>query len=159
MNEQCIYLCGPYKDYSGRAEYDSEFALFHGEVMGTRDVVTFQGRNLAELRKAFCASVDDYLKLCEIRGERPEKPFSGKFVARINPALHKKVSMMAQASGKSLNQFLCECLEAVTEAESPSEYVPISSVKRRTGNKGTETSRRTGKKGDSSKRTSSGKPA
>ena len=42
--EQCIYVCGAYKGYCGKAEYDVEDDTFHGEVIGVRDVVTFQGR-------------------------------------------------------------------------------------------------------------------
>ena len=33
-----------YKGYVGRVEYDDEAAIFHGEVINTRDVITFQGR-------------------------------------------------------------------------------------------------------------------
>ena len=32
-----------HKGYAGRAEFDEEAGLFHGEVAGLRDVVTFQG--------------------------------------------------------------------------------------------------------------------
>ncbi|HEY2414734.1 MAG TPA: type II toxin-antitoxin system HicB family antitoxin [Pirellulaceae bacterium] len=112
MKEECFYFCGPYKDYCGRAEYDDEAEIFHGEVAGTRDVVTFQGRTPAELRRAFRESVDDYLEFCAELGKTPDKPFSGKFVTRLEPVLHKKISMMADAAGKSLNQFVCDCLYA-----------------------------------------------
>ncbi|MEX2174965.1 MAG: type II toxin-antitoxin system HicB family antitoxin, partial [Pirellulaceae bacterium] len=72
-----------------------------------------------QLRQAFQGSVDDYLAFCATSGDSPEKPFSGRFVARIKPALHKKVSMMAQASGKSLNQFVCDCLEVMSTSAAP----------------------------------------
>ena len=39
-------LCGPYKDYCGRASYDSAAGIFHGRVSGTRDVVTFEGHTI-----------------------------------------------------------------------------------------------------------------
>jgi predicted HicB family RNase H-like nuclease len=115
MNEQCNYSCGPYHGYSGHAEYDSEADLFHGEVVGTRDVVTFQGRTLAQLRKAFQESVDDYLAFCKERGESPERPFSGKFVARITPDVHRALSLAADREGVSLNQLVNQYLsEAVS---------------------------------------------
>jgi predicted HicB family RNase H-like nuclease len=50
-----------YKGYRGQAVYDDEQGIYHGEVLGLRDVVTFQGKSAAELRKAFRDSVDDYL--------------------------------------------------------------------------------------------------
>jgi predicted HicB family RNase H-like nuclease len=119
IKEQCVYVCGPYKGYRGRAEYDDDAKIFHGDVIGTRDVITFQGATLDELRGAFTASVDDYLAFCHETGSSAEKPFSGQFVARMSPELHRRVSMMAQASGKSLNQFLCDCLEAMTSSCAP----------------------------------------
>lgn len=30
-----------YKDYSGDVEYDDEAKIFHGEVLDTKDVITF----------------------------------------------------------------------------------------------------------------------
>ena len=74
-----------YKGYLGKVEYDDEASLFHGEVINTRDVVTFQGKSVAELKKAFRDSVDDYLAFCAERGEEPDKPCSGQFVTRMSP--------------------------------------------------------------------------
>ena len=60
-----------YKGYVGRVEFDDEAGIFHGEVVNIRDVVTFQGKSLDELNRAFRESVDDYLAFCERRGEAP----------------------------------------------------------------------------------------
>jgi predicted HicB family RNase H-like nuclease len=60
-----------YKSYVGKVEFDDDAGIFHGEVVGTRDVVTFQGESVAELRTAFQASIDDYLAFCSERGEEP----------------------------------------------------------------------------------------
>ena len=68
-----------------------------------RDVVTFQGETVEDLRKAFRESIDDYLEFCAARGEEPEKPYSGKFVVRVEPELHKTISIQAKKNGKSLN--------------------------------------------------------
>ena len=53
-----------YKGYQARVEMDEEAGLFHGEVINTRDVITFQGRTVRQLKKAFADSVDDYLEFC-----------------------------------------------------------------------------------------------
>jgi predicted HicB family RNase H-like nuclease len=42
-----------YKGYPARIEFDDEANLFHGEVINIWDVITFQGRSVAELRQAF----------------------------------------------------------------------------------------------------------
>jgi len=64
MKDECVYFCGPYKGYCGKAEYDHDAEIFHGEVIGTRDVVTFQGKSPSGLQIAFRESVDDYLEFC-----------------------------------------------------------------------------------------------
>jgi predicted HicB family RNase H-like nuclease len=61
----------------GKVEFDDEADILHGEVIGLRDVITFQGRTVDEVKGAFRESVDDYLAFCAKRGEEPEKPFSG----------------------------------------------------------------------------------
>ena len=78
-----------YKGYVARVEYDDEARLFHGQVMNLRDVITFQGRSVAQLRKALRDSVDDYLAFCAQRGEAPERPFSGKVLLRLSPKVHR----------------------------------------------------------------------
>jgi len=100
-----------YKGYIGKVEFDDEANIFHGEVLNLRDVVTFQGTTVRELRKAFRDSVDDYLALCAERGESPEKPYSGKFMVRIEPELHKALAIHAKREHKSLNAWVHDALE------------------------------------------------
>lgn len=119
IDEQCIYTCGPYRGYSGRAVFDGAAKLFHGEVLGTRDVITFQGRTVDATRQAFVDSVDDYLALCRERGEEPEKAFSGRFVVRIAPDLHRRLSNLAELQSKSLNALLAAEIEKLVEAPRP----------------------------------------
>lgn len=128
IEERCEYFCGPYKGFCGKAEYDSDADFFHGDVLGTRDVITFQAETPKKLHRAFRESVDDYLAFCKERGERPEKPFSGKFVTRIDPALHRKISQMAERSGKSLNQFICDCLGTIASGSPAAQATTILSA-------------------------------
>ena len=53
-----------YKGYVGKVEFDDDAEIFHGEVLDTRDVITFQGKSVGELRQAFRDSIDDYLAFC-----------------------------------------------------------------------------------------------
>ena len=99
-----------YKGYTGQVEYDDEALIFHGEVLDTRDVITFQGSNVEEIEKAFRDSIDDYLEFCKTRKEEPDKPFSGKFVLRLPPELHHKLYIKASRSGKSLNKWVVDKL-------------------------------------------------
>ena len=100
-----------YKGYTGHVEFDDETDIFHGEVLDTRDVITFQGETVEELKRAFRDSIDDYLEFCSERNEKPDKPFSGKFVVRLSTDLHHRVYVKAMEQGKSLNQLVVESLE------------------------------------------------
>ncbi len=95
-----------YKGYFAKVEYDDDAGIFHGEVINLRDVITFEGETVNGLKEAFKASVDDYLAFCAERGEAPEKPYSGKFVVRLEPELHKNISIQARKNGKSLNVWI-----------------------------------------------------
>src|SRR5580692_2870874 len=101
-----------YKGYIGKVEFDDVAGIFHGEVVNTRDVITFQGHSVAQLKKAFRDSVRDYLAFCAGRGEEPDKPFSGNFVTRIPPELHRQVNAAASLSGKSLNAWVTDQLQS-----------------------------------------------
>lgn len=100
-----------YKGYIGQVVYDDEARLFHGEVIGLKDIITFQGTNVDELEKAFKDSVDDYLAWCEERCEKPEKTFSGNLRLRLPSSLHAKLSREAQRRKLSLNSVIIEKLE------------------------------------------------
>jgi predicted HicB family RNase H-like nuclease len=119
-----------YKGYVGRVEFDDEIGAFHGEVVNTRDVITFQGTTVVELRKAFRESIDDYLAFCRERGEQPERPYSGRFVTRVSPDLHRKISIAASFAGKSLNAWVAEQLERDVETLN-SEHKPEGKARNR----------------------------
>ncbi len=100
-----------YKGYFGHVVFDEEAEIFHGEVINTRDVITFQGTSVSSLKKAFKDSIEDYLEFCEERGEEPERPFSGKFNVRLDPELHREAYAAAKSAGKSLNTWVAEAIE------------------------------------------------
>ena len=100
-----------YKGYSGYVTYDDEAKIFHGEVLDTKDVITFQGRSVDETEIALRESTDDYLRFCEERREKPDKPFSGKFVIRMSPDLHHQIFIKAAKEGKSINKWVIDKLQ------------------------------------------------
>jgi len=95
-----------YKNFIGTVEYDDEAEIFHGEVINTHDVITFQGTTVDEIKQAFHDSVDDYLVFYKERGEEPDKPFSGTFNVRIKPDLYRLAAISAKRSGLSLNKWV-----------------------------------------------------
>lgn len=97
--------------YVATVELDEGASFFHGEVINTRDVLTFQGSTLDELRSAFSDTIEDYVAWCAERGKTPERPYSGNFTLRLSPELHRRVATVAARSGKSVNAFVAEALE------------------------------------------------
>ena len=100
-----------YKRYVAKIEFDPASRLLYGEVINLRDVITFYGSCVEELEQAMKDSVEDYLEFCEERGEKPEKPFSGKFLIRIDPELHRKLYTVAKEEDISLNQLVANVLQ------------------------------------------------
>ena len=97
-----------YKGYVGKVEFDDAAGIFHGEVINMRDVITFQGTTVDEIRGAFQESVEDYLDFCKQLGQAPEKPFTGKLMLRLTPDLHRKAFIAATQAGKSLNAWIAD---------------------------------------------------
>jgi predicted HicB family RNase H-like nuclease len=95
-----------YKGYIGHVTYDDDAKIFHGKVIGLKDVITFQGTTVDELAKALRDSVDDYLVWCKERGEKPEKTFSGKLNLRMSPELHAQLVVEATQKDMSLNDLI-----------------------------------------------------
>lgn len=102
--------------YEARVAFDDEASVFFGEVMHLRDVITFQGTSVDELRTAFVDSVEDYLDFCREKGEEPEKPYSGKFLLRVEPEEHRQFASAADRAGLSLNTWARQALTMAANA-------------------------------------------
>lgn len=100
-----------YKGYAARIGYSDEDELLIGRVVGIRDIITFHGNSVDEIRAAFQEAIDFYLETCAERGEKPNKPYSGKLLVRMPIETHEAVATMADVSGKSINQWIVETLE------------------------------------------------
>lgn len=104
-----------YKGYTARIEFDERDNIFVGRVLGLRTMISFHGEAVGQLRAAFVAAVDEFLRDCKEQGMRPEKPASGKLMLRVPPEVHGAALIAAQAAGKSLNQWATEVLEEATQ--------------------------------------------
>lgn len=51
-----------YKNYTARVEFDGRDNIFVGRVLGLESIVSFHGKSVTELRQAFEAAIDDYMK-------------------------------------------------------------------------------------------------
>ena len=107
-----------YKGYNGKVEYDDEAGVFYGEVIGLRDVVTFKGASVKELKKSFKESIDDYLAFCKRMDKTPDVPASGRLILRVPPEIHSRAAVIAKSEGKSLNSWVVETVKEKLSATS-----------------------------------------
>lgn len=105
-----------YKEFAARVEYSEEDGCFVGHIAGIRDVIGFHGESVVELRVAFEEAVDDYLETCKKTGQQPNRPYSGQFRLRLDPALHARAAMAAESRGKSLNAWVSDVIEKSIDA-------------------------------------------
>jgi predicted HicB family RNase H-like nuclease len=95
-----------YRDYTGSIEFSEEDEIFHGKVIGIRDIISYEGDSAKAIIEDFHNAIDEYLEFCEKSGKLPEKSFKGSFNVRIQPELHRQATLAASARGLSLNAFV-----------------------------------------------------
>lgn len=99
-----------YKGYLGRVEFDDEAELFHGEVINTRDVITFQGTTPEEIKREFQISIDVYLEFCAEQGKAPDNPNAGHLVLDIDPELQTAIIQAAKRENQNLDAWIVDTL-------------------------------------------------
>ena len=81
-----------FKGYLGIiTDIDFKIGTIHGEVLLTKDVVTFEADSIKDLVKEFKSSVQDYLDFCREDGVAPEKPLKGEILIRCGKATQREV--------------------------------------------------------------------
>jgi predicted HicB family RNase H-like nuclease len=101
-----------YKRYIAQLDFDLEDGIIIGKVTNTKDIISFHASNLPDIKQAFKDIIDTYLKACEEEGIKPSKSYSGKFNLRINPDLHRELSIEAAQEGVSLNDLTEQLLKS-----------------------------------------------
>ena len=76
------------------------------------------GNDEAKVYAELCAAVEEMVGLIHADGhEMPhpfgKKQFSGKFVLRVEPAIHRRLAAKALAAGESLNSY---CVKTLVKA-------------------------------------------
>ena len=76
------------------------------------------GNDEAKVYAELCQAVEEMIELIYTDGHalpelRAAKKFSGKFVLRVEPALHRRLAAKALAAGESLNSY---CVKTLAKA-------------------------------------------
>lgn len=106
-----------YRGYTGSVEYEPEGAYFFGHVVGITDIISFEGTSMEELETDFRNGVDSYLRGCARNGMEPQKPYSGKFVLRLSPDVHREASIAARRAYSSMNHWILGAIQMRLAAE------------------------------------------
>jgi predicted HicB family RNase H-like nuclease len=103
-----------YKGYKALIQFSAEDNEFFGTVSDIdRHIINFGGKSVAELKKHFKESVDEYLEVCKERGIEPKKPYNGRISYRTTPQTHAKLAQATLLAGKkSINAFIDEIMIA-----------------------------------------------
>ncbi|HCC87116.1 MAG TPA: toxin-antitoxin system HicB family antitoxin [Prevotella sp.] len=100
-----------YKGYAGSVDYSEEDNCLYGKVLGmSKDNITYEGKDVDELRKDFEGAVDDYLASCKASGVKPHKAYSGNLNVRLSPEIHSRIAMLAQQAGTTINGYIRQTL-------------------------------------------------
>jgi predicted HicB family RNase H-like nuclease len=100
-----------YKGYSGTVEYSEEESCLFGKVIGmNKNLITYEGKTVEELKTDFEAGIDLYLESCKKRGLKPQKPYSGSLNIRIPSEIHSQLALQAQMTGRSINAIIKDLL-------------------------------------------------
>ena len=100
-----------YKDFLCSVHSSHEDNTFYGKLEGINDFITFEGKSVDEIQRAFHEAVDDNLELCELTGKEGLKSYKGNFNIRISPELHKRAVRKSRMLGISLNKFIQNSIE------------------------------------------------
>lgn len=101
--------------YVATVSLDLENQVLHGSVVNTRDILTFEAENLADLKAAFAATIADYKAWCAEEGVTPERPYSGNVTLRLPVETHRLAAVQATATGVSLNAWLVSTVECALD--------------------------------------------
>jgi predicted HicB family RNase H-like nuclease len=117
-----------YKGYTALLEVDVPSGTIVGHVIGIRDEIVFQGKTTDEAVEGFHQAVDFYLSRLAAVGQKPERPFSGRFNVRIDPDMHRALVLDAEARLMCLNDIVKQAFAAYlaqagtpVQAECPAE--------------------------------------
>lgn len=97
--------------YDAVIQYDPDIKMFRGEFVGLNGGADFYAKSVEGLLKEGRASLKVFLAMCAEKGIESRKSFSGKFVVRVPPKLHERITQVANASGVSINQWVAQALE------------------------------------------------
>jgi predicted HicB family RNase H-like nuclease len=100
-----------YKNFIGSVNFSEDDDVFFGKIEGINALVTFEGQTVVKLKKAFIEAISDYIELCNTKGIKAQKTYTGVLNVRLTPEMHRKAAIIATKSGTTLNGFIKKAVE------------------------------------------------
>jgi predicted HicB family RNase H-like nuclease len=104
-----------FEGFIGSVHFSEKDDCFFGKIEGIDDLITFEGQDVKELKRAFRGATKDYIELCKSTGKPLRKSYKGSFNVRITPELHKKAAQKSLMLGISLNKLVQKAIEKEVE--------------------------------------------
>ncbi len=96
-----------YKGYWAEIRYSDEDECFFGIIEGLKeDSISFEGKNVEELKKDFQDAIEDYLQLCKELNKEPEQQCKGSLNVRLGVELHNEAKIKAMEENISINELI-----------------------------------------------------
>jgi len=95
-----ITYCG----WTGTVEFSEEDGVLHGKLLGTKDLISYEGETVADLVRDFHESVDEYLDFC-MRNNKPLQPRDEADIT-VKLEIYRQIVENAQQSGLPFEDFL-----------------------------------------------------
>lgn len=99
--------------------YDPEIGMFRGEFVELNGGADFYSDTVEGLRHEGEASLKVFLDVCKEKGIEPKARKSGRFMLRLDPAIHQQAVLAAKAEGKSLNEWASSIITHVIRKNAP----------------------------------------
>ncbi len=105
-----------YKNYQGNFDYDNQADIFYGEVVNiNKDIITFQGRSIDELKLDLQEAIEDYFDFCKAQNKAPEPPILDDILSiKISKQLKNIIENLALKQGQNLNTWIVNTLNKAT---------------------------------------------
>lgn len=114
-----------YKDYVASVYLDETEEVLMGKVEGINDSITFDGKDLRELKQEFAKAVESYIDLCKKIGKQPEKKCSGRISYRTDEQTHRQLANCAESYGISVNAYMDMVLKERIDQELKTHFAKV----------------------------------
>jgi predicted HicB family RNase H-like nuclease len=98
--------------FAARVDYDPGSNTMRAVTIDTSEPLMFEGPSIDDLRESAERVLAEHLARAAAEGRSAHRQYSGKFLVRVTPELHRAAVQAAERVGMSLNAWVAEALAA-----------------------------------------------